>query len=103
MTNPSAFVKEGTVEAIFYAKQSDPLYHEPWLQIISLRKMGTDSTTDRYRYFILMASIVLSDGRHCIPGMLMSQLKSFVENGTLGVNYVMKLKSFVCTLIKGRK
>ncbi|CAK4626418.1 hypothetical protein LEN26_007195 [Aphanomyces euteiches] len=78
--------------------RSNPDGFEPWVQVIDLKKIQSTSgkSGDRYR-------LVLSDGQYYMSGMLSSQLSSTLEDGSLAVNYFIRLKDYVGNIVQNRK
>ncbi|RHY09501.1 hypothetical protein DYB25_000215 [Aphanomyces astaci] len=78
--------------------RQNPDGFEPWVQVIDLKKIVSASGKggDRYR-------LVLSDGQYYMSGMLSTQLSSTLEDGSLAVNYFIRLKDYVGNTVQNRK
>ncbi|KAJ1975080.1 Replication factor A protein 1 [Dimargaris xerosporica] len=94
-------LSQGAVMAIANGNESSPLYHNPVLQVLALRKVAQPNTTggtgssDRYR-------LLISDGVHSIQGMLASQLTELVLSEALVAYSVFRLSHFVCNKVKDK-
>jgi replication factor A1 len=69
---------------------------EPIVQILEIKRLGTNAAMERYR-------ICISDGEYFQQGMLATQLNHFVSDETIKENSVIKLTEFLTTAVANRK
>lgn len=105
MTVDNALLKPGTIKALFQDDKSNPLYTNPLVQVINIKKLtspvqqpapSSTDNKDRYR-------IIISDGTAYFQGMLGLALNSLVESNQLAIYNLIAIKKFTCNLVKDRK
>jgi replication factor A1 len=81
--------------------ETDDIYSsKPVLQMLSIKKVASDSTTtaqtDRYR-------VILSDGVHFVQSMLATQLNGLVEKDLIGRNALIRLDRFTVNFVQKKR
>ncbi|KAI5476412.1 replication factor A1 [Pseudohyphozyma bogoriensis] len=93
-------LSKGSVAALF-AKQTaedNPILHEPVLQVLSLKKISSQGSGDRYR-------LLLSDGEYFTQGMLATTLNHLIASETPSIdkNTVIRLTSYASNMVQNRQ
>lgn len=113
MTLPVPMVKNsevqllpGTIQTLYQDQKTSPLYNQPRLQIIHLKKLNAanpnntaqvnDPANDRYR-------VILSDGVAYMQAMLGISCNELAANELLKANTLISLKKFTSSLVKDRR
>ncbi|KAH8554654.1 putative replication factor-A protein 1 [Umbelopsis sp. PMI_123] len=86
----------GSIKAIYNDQKDSPLYQNPVVQVINIKKVPTSNNVNRYR-------VIISDGTYFMQAMLASQHTALVENETLQKYSLIVLKDYVCNTLQNRK